>query len=422
MLTWALMRLRLNRLPESSTPESSALPLICENLRNLRPLLHLRKSASSAARTTRWAREGLSSISGVRSELLRQARRIVVKLGTGVLTDARKRPDQVQFAQLVAQMAGLRAAGREVVVVTSGAVGAGMGVLGYENRPASLAERQACAAVGQSRLMAMYEALFRHYDLNVGQVLLTHDDLADHGRHLNARNTLLTLLKRGVIPIINENDVVSVTELKFGDNDKLSALVASLLPADLLVILTTADGLIENFGKPTARRLSVIDKIDDSIAAMAGGTTSLTATGGMATKITAARTVVRSGIPLVISSGRRFDGLERILAGEDEGTFFVPAATGLSSRKRWIAFYHPVKGTLSLDAGATRAIVEQGRSLLAVGISRCEGEFAVGDVVRLISQADGVEVARGLARFPAAVLRDKKATGEVVHRDDLVVL
>ena len=355
---------------------------------------------------------------GVRSELFRNVQRIVVKLGTGVLTDARMRPDQVQFAQLVAQLAALRAAGREVVLVTS----AGMGALGYEARPGSLAERQACAAVGQSRLMAMYEALFRHYNLTVGQVLLTHEDLADHTRHLNARNTLLTLLKRGVIPIINENDVVSVTELKFGDNDKLSALVASLLPADLLVILTTAEGLIQDYGKPGAHRLSVVERIDESIVAMAGGTTSLTATGGMATKITAARIVMRSGIPLVIASGRRFDGLERILGGADEGTVFLANTAGLSSRKRWIAFYHHVRGTLTLDAGASRAVKEQGRSLLAVGVTQCEGEFAAGDVVRLMAP-DGSEIARGLTRLSAAAVREHKTQrGEVVHRDDLVVL
>ena len=357
----------------------------------------------------------------MRSEVLRQVKRIVVKLGTGVLTDARKRPDQVQLAQLVAQAAAQRAAGREVVLVTSGAVGAGMGVLGYDSRPGSLAERQACAAVGQSRLMAMYEALFRHYDLNVGQVLLTHEDLADHGRHLNARNTLLTLLKRGVIPVINENDAVSVTELKFGDNDKLSALVASLLPADLLIILTTADGLIQDYGKSTARRLSVVERIDDSIVAMAGGTTSVTATGGMVTKIAAARIVVRSGIPLVIASGSHFDGLEQILRGGDEGTLFLPDSSGLSSRKRWIAFYHHVRGTLTLDAGAARAITQQGRSLLAVGVAKCEGEFTVGDVVRLIT-SEGVELARGLSQHPAAAIRARQAPGEVVHRDDLVLL
>lgn len=358
----------------------------------------------------------------MRSDLLGSVSRIVVKLGTGVLTDSRKRPDQVQFAQLVAQIAALRAAGKEVVLVTSGAVGAGMGVLGHEERPAALAERQACAAVGQSRLMAMYEALFRHYELTVGQVLLTHEDLADHTRHLNARNTLLTLLKRGVVPIINENDAVSVTELKFGDNDKLSALVASLLPADLLVILTTADGLLENFGKPGERLLSVVERIDESVEDMAGGTTSVTATGGMTTKILAAKTVVRAGIPLVIAPGRKFDVLERILTGADEGTFFVPNSTRLTSRKRWIAFYHHAAGTLVVDDGAKRALRDQSRSLLAPGISRSEGEFAGGDVVRICDLA-GHEFARGLVRFSAAELKAGAAPRkEVVHRDDLVIL
>ncbi len=358
----------------------------------------------------------------MRSEIVSGAKRVVVKLGTGVLTDARKRPDLVQFAQLVAQVAGLRADGREVVLVTSGAVGAGMGVLGYETRPPSLAERQACAAVGQSRLMATYDGLFRHFDLTIAQVLLTHDDLADHERHLNARNTLLTLLKRGVLPIINENDAVSVTELKFGDNDRLSALVASLLPADLLVILTTADGLIENYGKADARLLDSVESIDDSIEAMAGGTTSATATGGMATKITAAKIVVRSGIPMVIGPGRRHDVLARILAGEHEGTFFAPSSSRLPSRKRWIAFYDRPRGTLVLDAGAARAVRESGRSLLVPGIATCEGEFAAGQVVRLVDPT-GHEFARGLARFDSTTIR-ARGTGraEVVHRDDLVVL
>lgn len=358
----------------------------------------------------------------VRSALLKSVRRLVVKLGTGVLTDSRKRPDLVQFAQLVAQVAALRAAGHEVVLVTSGAVGAGMGVLGYDRRPASLAERQACAAIGQSRLMATYEGLFRHFDQPIAQVLLTHEDLADHERHLNARNTLLTLLKRGVLPIINENDAVSVTELKFGDNDRLSALVASLLPADLLVILTTADGLIEGFGTPQARLLDTVERIDERVEAMAGGTTSATATGGMATKITAARIVVRSGIPLVIAPGRRHDGLARILAGEEEGTLFLPVPGRLPSRKRWIAFYHHVRGTLHVDEGAVRALTQQGRSLLAPGIVRFEGDFHPEDVVRICGP-DGRELARGLVRFDSLSLRDR-STGraEVVHRDDLVIL
>src|SRR6185369_14698708 len=224
----------------------------------------------------------------MRSEFLKNASRVVVKLGTGVLTDSRKQPDPAQLEQLVGQIAQQRNAGKEIVLVTSGAVGAGMGALGYGKRPGDLAELQACAAVGQSRLMAIYAELFAEHKLSVAQVLLTHEDLEHHERHLNARNTLVTLLDHGVVPIINENDAISFTEIKFGDNDKLSALVASLLPADLLVILTTVDGVIENFGKANAKTISVIEQIDAAIEGMAGGTTSETAVGGMATKIQAA--------------------------------------------------------------------------------------------------------------------------------------
>src|SRR5580698_4545429 len=262
-------------------------------------------------------------------ESLKSAARLVVKLGTGVLTDRRKQIDPAQLGQLVAQIAELRKAGKEVVLVSSGAIGAGMGILGFEKRPTELAELQACAAVGQSRLMANYAELFAKHDLQVAQVLLTHDDLEHHERHLNARNTLVTLLGRGVIPIINENDAVSLAELKFGDNDRLSALVASLLPADLLVILTTVDGVLQNFGKANQKTISVIEQIDGGIEELAGGTSSETAVGGMKSKIEAAKIVVRSGIPLVIASGKKKSALARVVDGEEEGTLFVPQATRL---------------------------------------------------------------------------------------------
>src|SRR5437879_3398762 len=223
---------------------------------------------------------------------------MVVKLGTGVLTDHRKQLDPEQMEQLVGQIAAQCHAGREVLLVTSGAVGAGMGSLGYEKRPVQLAELQACAAVGQTRLMATYERLFSQFGLGVAQVLLTHDDLQHHERHLNARNTLVTLLQRGVVPIINENDAVSFTELKFGDNDKLSALVACLLPADLLVILTTVDGVIETFGRANPKKIYTIEQNDQTVELLASGTESATAVGGMASKIQAAKIVSRAGIPL----------------------------------------------------------------------------------------------------------------------------
>jgi len=358
----------------------------------------------------------------VHRDSLKSVSRIVVKLGTGVLTNSQKLIDPAQLEQIVAQVAALRRAGKEVVVVTSGAVGAGMGALGYQSRPTDLAEKQACAAVGQTRLMAVYEKLFAAHGLVVAQVLLTHDDLEHHERHLNARNTLVTLLGRGVVPIINENDAVSFTEIKFGDNDKLSALVASLLPADLLVILTTVDGVIENFGKENARTISVIEQIDSAIEDMAGGTTSETAVGGMKSKIEAAKIVVRSGIPLVIASGRNKNVIAQILNGEEQGTLFIAKPNRLQGRKRWIAFFHHPKGTLFVDEGAKLALREKGKSLLPPGVARCEGEFNAEDVVR-ICDLDGTEFARGIARFNSSAVRDQKLPKEeLVHRDDLVIL
>jgi glutamate 5-kinase len=358
----------------------------------------------------------------VHRESLKSVSRLVVKLGTGVLTDSRKLIDPAQLEQLVAQIAALKKSGKEVVLVTSGAVGAGMGALGYETRPTDLAEKQACAAVGQSRLMAAYDKLFSAHEIVVAQVLLTHEDLEHHERHLNARNTLVSLLKRGVVPIINENDAVSFTEIKFGDNDKLSALVASLLPADLLVILTTVDGVIENFSKKNPKTLSVIEQIDDTIEKLAGGTSSETAVGGMASKIQAAKIVVRSGIPLVIASGKKKNVLAKILNGEDEGTIFVAQPNKLQGRKRWIAFFHHPRGTLSVDDGAKKALRESGKSLLPPGVARCEGDFAAGDVVR-ICDLNGTEFARGIARFDSTAVRERKLPKkELVHRDDLVIL
>jgi glutamate 5-kinase len=270
--------------------------------------------------------------------------------------------------------------------------------------------------------MAIYEKLFAAHGLAVAQILLTHDDLEHHDRHLNARSTLNTLLQHGVIPIINENDVVSFTELKFGDNDKLSALVASFLPADLLVILTTVDGVIENFGTPQARVVPIVERIDSALEKMAGGTDSVTAVGGMSSKVQAAKIVVRSGIPLVIASGRKKQTLARVVAGDNEGTLFLPQKTKLKGRKRWIAFFHHPKGTLLVDAGARKALRENGKSLLPPGISRCDGVFEAGDVVR-ICDPNGTEFARGISSFSAEQIREKGLLRvEVVHRDNLVIL
>jgi glutamate 5-kinase len=352
---------------------------------------------------------------------LKNVSRIVVKVGTGVLTDSRKQPDIDQLCQLVAQIAAIRKEGKQVVLVTSGAVGAGMGVLGHDKRPSDLADLQACAAVGQPRLMAIYEKLFSAAGLSVGQVLLTHSDLEDHDRHLNARNTLVALLRNGVVPIINENDAVSFTELKFGDNDKLSALVACLLPADALIILTTVDGFIENFGKTNSRVVPVIENLDGTVESMARGTVSATAVGGMSSKLQAAKMVIRAGIPLVIASGRKKSALAEILDGKEEGTLFVAQPVLLPGRKRWIAFFHHAKGALFVDDGAKKALRENGKSLLPPGVVRCEGDFLAGDVVR-ICDLDGTEFARGICDFDSAAVKAREPKEVLVHRDNLVIL
>ena len=296
----------------------------------------------------------------IRSELLKKARRIVIKLGTGILTNAQNQPDVAQLEQLVGQISALRKEGREVILVSSGAVGAGMGSLGLRGRPKDLADLQACAAVGQTHLMQQYATLFGNHGIGVGQVLLTHEDLQHHDRHLNARNTLLALLERDIVPIVNENDAVSFTELKFGDNDQLSALVASLLPADLLVILTTADGLIRDFGTPAATRLGEVSTINREVTQMAKGTTSVTATGGMVTKVEAARIAVRSAFPC--SSAPESRGiLSAMSQGEDVGTLFLPSERKLKGRKRWIAFFHRPKGALIVDRGAKDGLQGTGK-------------------------------------------------------------
>ena len=356
----------------------------------------------------------------VRAKLIADAKLVVVKLGTGILTDRRNRLASLRIKQILAQVARARKAGREVVLVSSGAVGAGMEALGYEKRPTRLEELQACAAVGQSRLMAVYQELFAAHDIQVAQVLLTHADLQDHDRHLNARNTLMALLARGVVPVINENDAVSFTELTVGDNDKLSALVAALLPADLLVLLTTADGLVRNFGKTNAKLVATVNKIDAATRKLAGGTQSLTSVGGMASKLKAAEIVMRAGIPMLIGNGAQRGVLTKMLAAESVGTLFLPGEAKLKGRKRWIAFFHHPQGALVVDDGAKAALREQGMSLLAPGIVDCEGDFEAGDVVKICDR-HGTEFAQGVSKFSRAAM-GKNPGKVVVHRDHLVVL
>ncbi len=358
----------------------------------------------------------------MRAEHLQNVTQIVVKFGTGILTDADNLPEPSQVEQLVGQVTSLYRDGKEVIVVSSGAVGAGMGVLGLKKRPALLPQLQACAALGQSKLIATYQALFAEKGILTAQVLLTHEDLQDHDRHLNARNTLTTLIAQGIVPIVNENDAVSFTELKFGDNDTLSALVACLMPADLLIILTTAEGVIEGFGTSAAERIRVIEKIDRRIESLARGTQSFTAIGGMVSKIQAAKIASRSGIPTLIGSGRNRRILSRILAGEDEGTLILPAAAKLKGRKRWIAFFHHPHGKLIVDDGAKTALRENGKSLLSKGIVRACGDFGRNEVVS-ICDLEETEFGRGLAAFDSRQFADGGIPAKVaVHRDNMVIL
>lgn len=329
---------------------------------------------------------------------LSKASRIVIKLGTGLLINALKQPDMPQLVHLVQQISTLCAQGKEVIVVSSGAVGVGCGVLEYKEKPHDLIALQACAAAGQPRLMGIYEDLFTIYGHKIAQILLTHDDLENDVRCNNARNTIDALLKHNVIPIINENDTVAVEELKFGDNDQLSALVASLVSADLLILLTTVDGLIRGYGTPQAELVSYVETLDDNIMALAGGTTSETAVGGMKTKLFAAQIATQSGVSMVIAPGRRRDILNDLFNGAELGTFFAAEENALTSRKHRIAFFHHTHGTLTVDDAMKYAICELGKSLRFAGITKIKGDFGRGDVVTICDQ-EGHEFARGVVEF-----------------------
>jgi glutamate 5-kinase len=360
-------------------------------------------------------------------------RRVVVKLGTGVLTSGVGRLDSARIAGVATELAALRSHGTEVIVVSSGAVGLGMGALGLERRPRDVSRKQACAAIGQSRLMETWREAFAPHGITVAQVLLTHEDLRSRSRFLGVRETLRQITAYDAIPVINENDTVSAAEIKFGDNDTLSALVASLTQADHLIILSTAPGLIDLKG--TGRIVPVVERITPEIEAMAGGTTSETAVGGMVSKISAAKLATKSGCGVFIASGAEPGIIGRLLSGEGPGTFFVPSGLPLEARKRWLAYFQRPAGTIRVNARAVPALREQGRSLLAVGVTEASGSFAAGDIVN-IAAPDGSVIARGKAAFaseeiPAlagrqsdelAALHPGRRRLEVVHRNDLVLL
>jgi glutamate 5-kinase len=336
-----------------------------------------------------------------RREQIARTRRWVVKIGSALLTDTRQGLNREAVTGWVVQMAALRSRGIELVLVSSGAVAEGMKRLGWHSRPSALYQLQAAAAVGQMGLVQMYETAFQVHGLHTAQVLLTHDDLANRQRYLNGRSTLRTLLDLGVVPVVNENDTVVTDEIRFGDNDTLAALVANLVEADLLVILTDQEGLYDADPRrsPGARLISEGRAGDPALAAVAGGGGSL-GQGGMVTKLTAAEKAARSGTVTVIASGRQDDVLGRVAAGDDIGTLLWPAAGRMAARKQWLAGRLMVRGRLVLDAGAVKVLRESGRSLLAVGVSAVEGGFARGDMVVCVGP-DGREVARGLVNYDA---------------------
>jgi len=372
---------------------------------------------------------------GMRKELLSQVKRVVIKIGSGVLV-GRDGVDPAIIEALVVDLCQLIEQGYELLLVSSGAIATGKGDLGIVGRPQTIPLKQAAAAIGQSRLMRYYKDAFRGCDRRVAQILLTRDDLANRRRFLNARNTLMVLLEYGITPIINENDTVVVDEIRFGDNDNLSALVTNLAEADLLVILSDVDGLYDSNPRtnPQAQRIELVEQITPEIEAMAGGVGSEVGTGGMATKIEAAKRASLYGVSTVIVNGRQSQVLSRLFAGEELGTWFLPMAEHLNARKHWIAFTKKPRGRLLVDEGARRALTDKGKSLLPSGIVRIEGTFERGDAVRLCD-AEGREFARGVINYSRAELQRIQGHNsqaieellgyqygdEVVHRDNLVL-
>lgn len=378
---------------------------------------------------------GSGKWNAMRKDLLAQVKRIVIKVGSGVIF-GQDGLDYEVIGALARDICALLGRGYEVVLVSSGAVATGKGDLGIVGRPPTIPLKQAAAAIGQSRLMRAWKDAFRPCGRCVAQILLTRDDLANRRRFLNARNTLMTLLEYGVVPVINENDTVVVEEIRFGDNDNLSALITSLVEADLLVILSDVDGLYDSNPKtnPAAQRLAVVERVTPEIERMAGGAGSAVGTGGMATKVEAAKRATLYGVGTIIVDGRRPGMLPRVMAGEELGTFFLPERRAMTARKHWISFSKTSRGKLLVDEGARRAVLEKGKSLLPSGIHAIEGRFERGDAVH-ICDIEGREFAKGIAGYSRQELErilgrnsseieailGYKYGDEVVHRDNMVV-
>jgi glutamate 5-kinase len=373
-----------------------------------------------------------------RQQVTSAAHTVVVKVGTRVLTQADGTLNHKRIEQLAEEIHALHAAGRRTVLVSSGAVGAGVGLLGLKARPTDLAKLQAVAAVGQTHLIQSYDRVFAKHGRRAAQVLLTIEDVDDRLRYLNVRNTLHSLLDFGAVPIVNENDTVSVEELKttFGDNDRLAAMVTNLLRAPLLIVLSDIEGLYDGDpALPSSRLVSTVERIDEHVLAYVRDRKTGQSKGGMASKLEAARMVTTAGENVIIASGHETNTLTRIMAGETVGTLFVAQGKGISPFKRWLGFSAQVRGPIQLDEGARKAIVEKGRSLLAAGVVGTQGEFQKGDVVALCD-AEGTVIARGLTNYSSADVERIKGIKsekiaqvlgqrpyeEVIHRDNLAIV
>lgn len=373
----------------------------------------------------------------LRQEIATSAHTIVVKVGTRVLTTDQGVLSEQQITQLGRQLAQLAASGRRMVLVSSGAVGAGMSQLGLAQRPTDLAKLQAVAAVGQAKLIELYDRVLRDNGCHAAQVLLTAEDLDDRTRYLNIRNTLLSVLDFGAIPIINENDTVAVEELMltFGDNDRLAARVTNLLRAPLLILLSDVQGLYNGSPElPESKLLSVVPKLDEEVMSFARDKKTGHSKGGMASKLEAARMVTSTGENMIIASGRQPDVLTRLLEGEDIGTLFLAQGKAVTPRKRWIGYSVQPRGELVVDDGAVKALGEKGKSLLPIGVTQVRGTFQKGDVVRVCNGL-GQEIARGLTNYSSeeiGKIQGKRTDqiesilghhpyDEIIHRDNLTV-
>lgn len=371
----------------------------------------------------------------LRRQVVDQSKRIVIKVGSRLLTDEANGDMAGRIGKLVAEIAWLRSQQREIILVSSGAIAAGMVLTGEDKRPKDLPRLQALAAIGQSRLMSLYESACQEHGFHCAQILLSADDVQDRQRHLNVRNCLNSLLARGTLPIINENDAVCIDEIRFGDNDSLAALVAAMNWAELTVFLTTINGMRRREGGKLGERIGVITNLDREIRDMARDTDDKSmGTGGMKSKIQAAEIIMTAGESLWIANGLDFGVLREILAGNDVGTLFVPGSTRLTGAKRWLAFFTEPAGRIVVDTGAAAALRRRGKSLLPSGISEVEGEFRKGDSV-VVSDPDGEDVAMGISNYTADELRRIKGEqssrirdllgkhdyDEAIHRDNMVV-